>query len=1120
MRRARKVFILLASVWPGTLPAQSVGTVTGIVSDPAGAAVPGAAVLLSNLQTGLRSAAETNEAGVYTFANVYIGTYELRVERSGFRTFVRSGFTVETGQVVRLDLQLELGSTQESITVTGEPPLLDLERASGGTQVVRQQLNSLPFQLTGAMRNPFAFLRLTPGAVGTHNSTGDTRIAGGRGLASEAFVDGVQVTYNAAQSVAAVAHPPYDTIAEFRVEAVIPPAEFGRTSGGVVLMSTRAGTSQFHGNLTLLLRNHIFDARRYNAERPDLTRQGEFAGSLGGPVLLPGADRGKSKTFFFANYTGFRRISLVQGASATLATPEMRQGDFAGTPQIIYDPQTADGSGRRQPFPGNRIPANRISPIARRVSEAVVLPNRPGIANNYLGENRTGEDSDSYFLRLDHQISEHHRLSGSTLWNNRVRLATNGPLPIFDEIIDTPDTRNAALGYDWIVRPNLFHRLQFGLTYFRNDRRETIGDLGIQIPGAFRAGMPAITFTGQGMKQIGFDNSRRPTNYNWNLQQSLTWTTGRHNVKIGGRFDRYFNNFNPFGNMVGTYNFSQFATSQPQIANTGYSYASFLLGLVNSGTTALALAQKDMSRYFAVFAQDDWKLLPRLTLNYGIRYEMQEPWFEPLGRVSQMDPGVPNPGAGNLPGALVFAGEGPGRIGGKRFMLADRNNLSPRFGFAWQAARKTVLRGGYGIYYAPLVNQDLSRQGFNTTVTLSSLDGGLTPAFILDQGFPPGSVRLPPFIDPAFANGTNAQAIERRRGGSGSMPMTQQWQFSLQQTVWDTLFDAAYAGTVGHGITTSNLVQLNQLPPQLLALGALLTRNITDPQVVAAGYRPPYPGFRGTLAQSLRAFPHYLNVNVVDAPVGNSTYHAFLLKVERRMKNGLQYLVSYAFSKTLTDVTFNDTELPIPQDTYNRRAEKSLANTDVPNRVVFSYTYELPFGRGKPLLSSPRWNWLAGGWSVAGIHTYQKSGPLRVTNPNNLPIFNGHLRPDRVPDVPVRIGPGFGSFRPLNVLSGEQGDLFLNPEAFATPPPFTFGNLGVFLPDVRGFGQRSEDISAMKQFRFRPEGVSMEFRADFFNAFNRRNLNNPVADRTNPNFGRITGSGAARIVQFGWRLEF
>ena len=1102
-----------------SLCAQSIGSVTGLVTDSTGAAVPGAKVELKATGTGIVSEFTTNESGAYRFSAALIGGYELTVEKQGFKRYVRTDLRVETGVTLRLDVPLEVGTTQDSIRVTAEVAMLQQETSAVGTQVDQKTLNALPFQLSGAMRNPFAFLRLTPGAVGNSSSAGDTRIVGGRGLASEVFVDGVQVTYNASQSAADIAHPAYDTIAEFRVEAVLPPAEHGRTSGGVVLMTTRSGTNSYHGNALLLLRNGILDARRYNARIADITRQGEFAGSLGGPVSIPKLYDGRNRTFFFGNYTGFRRLSLVQGATATVATEAMRRGDFSQNRELIFDPLTADSNGRRTQFPGNVIPTSRLSAIAGKINAATPLPNAAGFAANYLGQNRTGENSDSGFIRIDHQLSSNHRLNGTYRHQNRFRLATNGPLPTIDEIVDGPDTRNVSSGYDWVVRPTMVNRLQYGMTWFQNNRAETIADIGVRVPGAFSAGFPAATFAGQGLSQLGYDQSRTPINFNWNIQESFAWVRNKHSFKFGARYDKYLTDFQPRQNQVGTYGYSQFGTSQPQVNGTGHSYASFMLGLVNTAALAKSLAQIDESRYFAVYAQDDWKITKRLTLNLGTRWEAQPPWYEPEGRVSIMDPSVPNPGANGTLGATIFAGEGAGRTGGKRFMQTDLNNVSVRAGFAYQLTPRTTLRGGYGTFYAPLVGQDANRQGFNTALNISSGDGGLTPVFQLDRGFPEGTVKPPPFIDPTVANGGSTSIIQSKRGESGSMPFTQQWQLNVQRTIADVLIDASYAGTVGHRITLGNLAQLNQVPLDRLALGSLLQRNITDPLVVAQGFKLPYASFRGTLAQALRRFPQYQGVNVVDAPAGNSTYHAFLLKAEKRFSNGLQFLLSYAFSKTLTDVAFDGGEGNAPQDANNRRAEKSLANTDVPNRLVLSYAYDLPFGKGKKFGVSNRWNWAIGGWNVAAIQTYSAAGPLRITTPNSLPIFNGYLRPNRVEGVGIRTGPGFGSFQPLNSLSGQQGDLYLDRNAFSIPQPFTLGSLGLFLPDVRGFASRSEDISLVKKFRLK-EQWSTELRADFFNAFNRRNLNAPVTDLSNPNFGRITGGGAARTIQLGWRMDF
>jgi hypothetical protein len=431
-----------------------------------------------------------------------------------------------------------------------------------------------------------------------------------------------------------------------------------------------------------------------------------------------------------------------------------------------------------------------------------------------------------------------------------------------------------------------------------------------------------------------------------------------------------------------------------------------------------------------------------------------------------------------------------------------------------------VIRAGAGLFYAPLAFLDNSKAGFNAAINVASTDGGLTPVFNLDQGWPRDLVKYPPFIDPTLSNGQATVTTEFRPGGSGRLSRASQLQFSIQQLLpSQTLVEAAYVSTLSHGLTNNALVQINQLHPGNLALGSLLTRNVTDPLVVAAGYRPPYPSFRGTLAQSLRAYPQYQNITTLDAPTGNSTYHALYLKAEKRYARGLTFLVSYALAKAISDVTFTNADLAGPQDQYNRRAEKSITDVDVPQRLAVSFSYELPFGYGKGMLDKGVLSQIVGGWSISGILSYEGGRALRITTPNNLPIFSGHLRPNLVPGAAIGIGPNHGDFEPLNGLSGQRGDLYLNRDAFAVPGPFTLGNLGVYLPNLRSFGLRQEDVSIARRFVIK-EGRRIELRGDFFNLLNRKNFGSPITDLSNANFGRITGQGAARIIQLGFRAEF
>jgi Carboxypeptidase regulatory-like domain len=1105
-----------------TLPAaaQINGAVTGVIMDSSKAVVTNAEVALTFRDTGLVSRTLSNEAGVYRFASVPIGHYELRVTAPGFKSFVQQPIVVETSQTVRVDAQLELGATQESVTVSAETVSLDRETSAISTQISHEIVSSLPFQLTNSLRNPFSFVRLTPGAVGTSGAGDGTQIAGSRTYGNEAYVDGVPVSYNPWQNVAGPTAPALDTIAEFRVEVALAPAEFGRTGGGAVLMATRSGTNELHGNIFSLFRNNVLDARRYNAAIADINRQAEFGGSLGGPVYIPKIYSGRNRSFFFVNYTGFRRAGAAQGQTVTIPTDLMRAGNFTEGAEQIFDPQSSAANGARTQFPGNIIPRNRISPLALKFQSLYPAPNAAGIANNYIGASPNTLTQNTFFSKLDHSFNDKNRLSVSYRWRDEVTDRANGILaPISDHVFQGVTTNNAVLGLDTIIRPSLLNRLQLGYTRFYSPIKES-GDASLYIPGAFESGFPGIQFTGQGIAPMGFGNDRSPTNNLYNGLESVAWTKGTHNTKFGVRFDHYQMNQAVLGFREGQYTFSQFGTSQPQVARTGNSYASFLLGLVNNANMAFSQPVSDRSKVFGIFAQDDWKATRRLTINYGYRWEFQTPFTEQRRRMSRMDPNVPNPGADGRLGAVVFAGTGPGRSGVSNFIYTYYGAHAPRLGLAYQLAKNTVVRAGAGLFYAPLAFLNNSKAGFNAAINVSTPDGGLSPVFQFDQGWPAGVVKYPPFIDPTLSNGQATATTEFRHGGSGRLSRTSQLQFSLQQLLpSQTMVEAAYVGTLSHGLANSALVSINQIDPSYLSLGPLLTRSITDPTVVAAGFKLPYPSFRGTLAQSLRAFPQYQGISDLASPSGNSTYHALFLKAEKRYARGLTFLISYALAKSIDDVSFTNADLAAPQDQFNRRAEKSIGNVDVPQRLTVSFSYELPFGPGKQMLQKGVLSQIVGGWSVAGILDHESGGTLRIGIPNNSPIFNGYLRPNRVPGVPIRIGSGPGDFQPLNGLSGQRGDLFLNKDAFAIPQAFTLGNLGVFLPDVRSFGYHDEDLSIVRRIRFKERG-RVELRGDFFNAFNRKNLSAPVTDLSNANFGRITGQGPARVIQLGFRTEF
>jgi hypothetical protein len=1101
---------------PVFLSAQgSTGAVTGLVLDPSGSAVPETKVVLRNVATQEEQTSLTTSGGLFTFPSVRIGRYDLTVEAPGFRKSVTEGLRVETANATSLTVNLQVGNTSESVSVTAELPLLQSDSSSVSTVVNRSLLDKVPFQLSGTNRDVLSFIRLVPGVGGGVNNF-NVVITGGRQHTTEFLVDGVTNNYRGGIASPFSIRPSMTSVSEFRVETAVPPAEYGRTSSGVVIMTTKSGTNEFHGNAEFLLRNNVFDSRRFNARAADITRQWEAAVNLGGPVLLPKLYNGRNRTFFFTDATMFRRINQPQGLTRTVATQPMRQGDFSAFPQPVFDPQSGGAGQPRTQFPGNRIPADRISAFGRALNGVIPLPNLPTIADNFVGASNNIEKMTVLLIKLDHRFNDKHMLtaSGRPSWN--VRDNINDPYGLrLEGFYDMPYAPQITVNHDYIIRPNLLNKATFGYVNWFSLFLQT-PFIDYQVPNAFGPGFPALRFTGQGLSMIGENVDRTVGSNNFNVQDALSWTTGRHNFKFGMRYDWLEDNTQTLGNQNGTYTFSPVTTGQPGLAASGHAYASLLLGAPGTANMQFGLPLLGRSQSLAFFAQDDWKLSPRLTINAGLRWEMQTPFVDHKGNSSNLDLTLPNAAAGNLPGAMIFAGQGEGRTGRRGLLDNFQAGFGPRLGIAWSALPRTVIRAGFGMYFAPRSVQVIT-EGFSSNITLASLDGGASPAFRLDSGWPSNVVVKPPFITPALVNG-RAASWQNPSGsnGSGRLSESYQTQFGIQHRIGSGVLEAGWVSTQARHIPNSNLENLNQVDARYLSQGDLLRRNITDPAVAAAGFRSPFPGFSGTLAQALRPFPQFQGISYLGSPSGSSSYHALLAKYDQRFASGLAVLASYTFSKFLSDTVGIPGQL---QDAANRRAERAVTSSDLPHRFIGSVAYELPFGAGKRLLNSGVASWILGGIAVSGIFTFESGAPLAVTIPNSLPIFNGQLRPNYVAGTDVYVLRDHAAFRPLNTLSGERGDVLLNRAAFTTPPANSFGTLGPNLPWLRAFGFSNEDLTLTKRIATR-EGQFLELRTDWFNAFNRTQLNAPVSDLTNANFGRITGQKSPRVIQFGVRYAF
>jgi hypothetical protein len=1085
----------------------TLGSFTGRVQDPSGAAVPSAHVTATNVSTGFAFKTVTNQAGAFSLQQLTLGAYEIAVEAQGFRRAVQRGLELNVAQTRQVDFALEVGQVEQTVEVSAAATQLQTATSDLGTTIQRKKLIDLPLFVGGNVRNLEQFIFLSPGVTG---DVTNTQISGSPSRGKEVLIDGIGATgIESGGVIPGSARPSVETIGEFRLLRANFNAEYGRTGGGIQIFTTRSGTNDFHGALFNYLRNDKLDARGFFQRLRPINRQNEFGATLGGPILLPRLYNGKNRSFFHFVYSGFR---FRQGAPNTLQSLiplDLRQGDFSRIASPIYDRSTG------APFPANRIPVSRFSSIARNILPLIPQPINPGLFNNYLSVGRGASDSNQYNVKLDHAFSDRNRLSG---FFNRDYLLQADPETIAGPTTPgrTVGSQNtlARLSHDLILSPTVLNHLTVGFTRFRvtidsfslNQGWPT--QLGLRgINNGANNGFPCVEFVAAGYSRLGDPNCNARTlqaNNAFQVNESLSLVRGAHNLKFG--FDYRFMETNGIDNFQapGLFQFNALETGLPNLANSGNAIASFLLGDVNRGTTRVfGYFPRNRYQYWGFYAQDDWKVSRRLTLNYGLRYDIFVPRYEKLDNLSSFDPALPNPGAGNRPGALAFLGNGTNRNGRRSFADTDFKAFGPRLGFAYAPTPKTVLRGGYGIYYAAGNAATGQRDslnmsnGFIATPVFQSLNQGLTPAFNWDNGFPQNFPR-PPFIDPTAGNGTAMRFIGP---GDGRMPRFQNWSATFERELLPRVnWEVTYLGTRGTRIG-NGLVRVNEVDPQYLSLGALLSQPFDSAAAVAAGIRSPFPGFRGSVAQALRPFPQYLDLDNRSNPAGSSSYHALQTQLSARTSNGLDVQLAYTWAKTISDADILAGGGVAGQTTYNRGLERTIAVTDVPHVFALSYSFELPFAKKKP--------W--GGWVLTGIHQYSGGVPVTLTANNTLPLFNGVLRPDVLSGVN----------RATNVDGFDPAvHSWINRDAFRAPAAFRFGTAARGYTDLRAPAFLNENFGLLKRFTVK-ERFTVTLRGEMFNAFNRTVFGAPQGNFSNALFGRITGqANSPRNGQVALRLDF
>jgi hypothetical protein len=1118
----RRLFALFVLVTAAAVAQIDRGTITGVTLDTSRAAVPNVEITLVNEATSIKTTTVSTAEGNYTIAALPIGLYTVTASAPGFKVFRSSGVRIQVSTTARLDIVLEVGSISETVTVEASNPLLQTDSAEVGTTINTERFLELPLSLAGDIRNASEFIRLHPGVAS--NSTWEKHIAGGMSFSDAVYYDGAALTVTPANDKQY--NPSVDAIEEFKLITGNYSAEYGHALSGITSFTLKSGTNQLHGTLFEFFRNDKLDARGFFGAQKAPSRLNEFGATLGGPVYLPKVYDGRNRTFIFGSFFFFRRRGGQLNNLSSIPLPEFLGGDFRRWPDPIFDPRSnqldpAAGRTVRTQFPNNIIPANRLSAVSQKIAALLPAPHFPGqINNNYISPLVSPvQDDDNFSIKVDHQASDRHKLFGSFIFTNRPAIKGAGPSvegEAESHNLQNLNSRFARVGVDSTISNRTMNHFVAYLNWvvdFNNSLSKGKGwQRKLGLTGVAADIFPQTRFT-QGYALYGQTTNYKNSNNTEGFLDTVSMTRGRHSLKFGFEFNRHQDNDFAGSNGGGTFDFSHLETAQPGVARSGSAIASWMLGEVDAASAAFVVNTLGSRwSYYGTFINDDFKVTPSLTLSFGLRWELQTTFTDPLNRLTFMHREMPNPGAGGRPGAYTFGKDGGfNRLGDNKY-----KDFAPRFGVAYNFGGKWVARGGYGIFYHALNRSGIRRSGdgFNAFPVFASADVGLTPAFNWDNGFPQNFPK-PPTLIPEVQNGQNATTLLFNRGGV--WPYSQQWNFTIERQIGSAFsVRAGYVGTKGTRLFAQEYNH-NQVFPSYLALGRnLLTANITSAEARAAGIREPFPGFsqlwgsRATVAQALRPFPQYNNVVEGVASYGNSIYHSLQLFVQKKMTHGYGFTFAYTNGKQISDTRGLSTGVGY-QNAYDRASERAVDGTNPQQIVSISQVYELPFGRGKRWVTKGAGDKFLGGWKVSGIYAYQSGLPLSIDTTNTLGIFSSTLRADVVGGLPLRAPVGPGRFDP-------NRDRWINPDAFRNPAPNTFGNTGRYIAGLRGPAFLSEAMALLKDTRL-TERIDLQFRTEFSNPFNRVVFANPIQTLTDSRFGRITAVQTdPRQIQFGLKL--
>ena len=927
--------IVVAIAFAASIASAQTAQITGRITDPSGAVIPSAPVAVRSVDTGNTHQTTSNSEGYYTVSSLVPGSYQVSVRHAGFKPTVRSGLVLQVDQTARIDFALQVGDVTETVEITADAPLVESETSSLGQVVNNKSIVEMP--LNG--RNAWDLTKLA-GATVYIRAAGDageipvTSMAGGRTWSQSLMLDGGSVQKSGLARAQAELSPMVDAVEEFKVITNNYAAEYGRTAAGVFTAVTRSGTNQFRGTLFEFFRNDAMDARNFFAVDKAPLRYNQFGGTIGGPIR-------KDRTHFF---TALETTMTTRGSTVLLTVPTaaQKQGIFTGLTDAqgralpLYNPFTTrpDPNDRtrqiRDPFPNNIIPANLLDPVAVKAMSYYPEPNLPGNragANNFNINAAAKRTQYHGTVRVDHVLTEKDRIFLRYVAQHNTAPQAN----VYAEPAASglgPATRNVAnLAHTWLgswvrtISPSLLNDFKYsGINQDRYITHASVGGDWPQKLGLTGVGQDAFPiFRPQGYSILGSPNTfRSQTNPGWQIIEALSYYRGNHNIKAGFEY-RSNRTTDEFDRMpAGDFTFAQQGTGLQTNALSGNGFATMLLGF---STNAVLNNSPDLafnSFYVGAFVQDDWKITSRLTLNLGLRYDVEPGRTADNNTQNGFSFDRIHPIA-RVPGVVTFAG-----VDGEpeRIFNTDTNNIAPRLGFAWRpfASDKTVLRGGAGLFYGNPDDQGYSNTavlGFSTEVQRVSPDQNQTAALLLKNGFtgivPPG----PSDRTDAFGINSPVNFYQRER----ATPYSFQYNLGLQHEVKSILVSGQYIANLGRKLTAGNL-EMNQVEPSRV-------------------------GGAGSI-QSRRPYPHFTSLQLVSPNLGHSSYHAGLLRVEKRYSQGLQFLFNYTWSKFIDNVDalgdFGGTPGVGYQDYYNRRLDKALSSNDVAHVATFSVVYDLPFG--------------------------------------------------------------------------------------------------------------------------------------------------------------------------------